>query len=486
MIEEGNPDVKSDMPMAANDPRVALEAFYQGILRGLEICFPACVYSYDRSTHSVVVMPLVKGGFFQGEWHYLRRQPFRTTIRNIQSGGYTIDYPVYIGDTGWVFSSDRNTLLIKQNGALTTAVLEKDRPIGTVEDNYQQQPNQPTLHSFAQGFFLPDNWGKWETHRFKDDKGLAIGDALYIGSSIDTKDEDTDGVGEQKGNAYEQKTTSSIVLHKAGGAYMLSSTNIKVDGAENEGEKYDRHSKVATIGDSVEISVSDLTEDTPKSASIILGTDLGLTLRYDDFKNQTHFLSSMNEGDFTTRLINEKTKSLVSVSFHQGQLSITASDAINIFANGDVRIASAQKAFITAEEARVVANGEASVAAKNVSVSASDYVNVAGGKNINVTAGEQAYIVTGKSTTIMSKQENGKIDIQTLGKSSQINLKAQGEGSSVLVSSEQGSVSVTGGKSISVSSETISLSGSQINIQGASTTVNGQPLTYDSGNSHWV
>ena len=66
MIDDGSPRTISDFPMAENDLRLAMEAFNLGMMRSLQICFPACVYSYDRSTHIAEVMPLVKQAFYNG------------------------------------------------------------------------------------------------------------------------------------------------------------------------------------------------------------------------------------------------------------------------------------------------------------------------------------------------------------------------------------------------------------------------------------
>ena len=178
MINDVAPQTIVDVQNAENDLRLAIQAHTLGMMRSLQICFPACVYSYNRKKHTVEVMPLVKQAFYNGRWHFLRRKPFEVAIRNIQCGGFTIDFPVYVGDTGWVFSSDRDTLLLKETGALTNSVLEGDRPIPIVEDEYQQVPYEPILHTFSRGFFIPDNWGKWETHRYKDNSAWSIDSGL--------------------------------------------------------------------------------------------------------------------------------------------------------------------------------------------------------------------------------------------------------------------------------------------------------------------
>ena len=480
MIDDRPPNtiVETQFQNAPNDLRIAMAAFEAGIKRSMSICFPCCIYSYDRTTHIARVMPLVKKGFYNGEWIYLRRQPFDTTVRNIQAGGFTIDFPLYIGDTGWVFASDRDTQLLKRQGALTNSVLEGNRQIPVVEDSYQQKPNTTQINKWTFGFFLPDNWGRWESHRFKDSPGVAIGNALYIGSSIDTEDEDE--VGGQKGDAYEKKTTSSIVLQKGGGAYLLSSTHTKPEDVA----QLRRTSKVSVVGDSVDIAVSDMTEETPIDTSISIGTESGIVIRQDNPKEHLHFLASVQEDQFTMRLMDIEKKKTVSMTFENGQLDISTSDAVNIFSEKDVNIKGAEHAYVSAKDARVVAVENASVAAKTVSASAEDTVNIAAGKTINLTAPDNINLITASNLNIVAKKKEANIKITTKSKDAKFELSSEGENSMIeLTTQGKGSnielyamdadvnlyatktVSVEAGEQASISASTISLTG-QVTING--------------------
>lgn len=437
MIDDQAPATESDFPMAPNDLRVAIRAYTEGLKRDLKFCFPCCVYSYDRATHTATVMPLVKQAYFNGEWIYLRRSTFQTTVRNIQAGGFTIDFPLYVGDTGWVFSSDRDTMLIKREGGLTNSVLEGNRKISVVEDSYQQKPNTPTLHSLTHGFFLPDNWGRWESHRFKDDPGVAIGEALYIGSSFDTKDEDD--VGGQTGDMYEQKASSSLVLQKNGGAYLLSSTNTE----PKDASKLKRTAKVSSVGDTVELAVKDMSEDTPKDASFTIGTETGIVIRQDNLKDKLHFIASVQEDQLTIRLMDIKNKKTVSMSFENGQFHLMTSDAINIFAQKDVNIKGAEHAYVSSKEARVVAQNDASVAAKNVSASAEEAVNIAAGKKINLTAPDEVNIVTASNVTVMAKKKEANITVISKSKDSNISVTTEGKNSPITIATKEKDSSIS-------------------------------------------
>lgn len=480
MIDDKAPftRIETEFQNAANDITIAMKAFGTGLLRGLHICFPACVYSFDRTTHIAKVMPLVKQAFYNGEWVYLRRQPFDTTVRNIQAGGFTIDFPLYIGDTGWVFASDRDTQLIKREGALTNSVLASGREIAIIEDDYQQKPNTLQMNKWTFGFFLPDNWGKWETHRFKDSPGVAIGNALYIGSSIDTEDEDK--IGGQTGDAYEQKTTSSVVLQKGGGAYVLSSTHIKPDDAEGRS----RTSKVSVVGDKVEIAVSDMTEDTPIDASITIGTDSGIVIRQDNPKEKLNFIASVQEDQFTVRLMDIENKKTVSLTFENGQLDVHTTDAVNIFSQKDVNIKGAEHAYVSAKDARVVAEDTASVAAKTVSASAEETVNVAAGKKINLTAPEAVNIITASNVTVLSKKEGAQISISTKSKGANIRVNSEGENAAIGISTEGKSAAIslsTQGEqsdiSIKASSANVGISARQVDVNGENVNISGSNIS---------
>ena len=472
MIDDKAPSTISDFPMAPNDLRVAMTAFGEGLMRSMRICFPCCVYSFDRTTHKAIVMPLVKQAFYNGEWIYLRRKTFETTVRNIQAGGFTIDFPLYIGDTGWVFASDRDTMLLKREGGLTNSVLEGNRGISLIEDSYQQKPNTPIINSQSHGFFLPDNWGKWETHRFKDSPGVAIGDALYIGSSIDTEDEDD--VGGQKGDGYEQKTTSSIVLRKSGGAYVLSSTKTKPDDAKGRS----RTSKVSVVGDTVEIAVSDMTEDTPIDASITIGTESGIVIRQDNPKDNLNFIASVQEDQFTMRLMDIENKKTVSMTFENGQLDIHTTDAVNIFSQKDVNIKGAEHAYVTANDARVVAADTASVAAKTVSASAEETVNIAAGQKINLTAPNAINLVTASDVTIMAKKKGASIKVDTLSKDANIEVKSKGENANISLEAEKANIRIKAQKEVAITGEQVKISGE--------CWVNGHSLNYNAAHAHWV
>ena len=499
---------ESDFPNAIHSLEVAIRQHDINLLRNLQICFPACIYSYDRHTHKAKVMPLVKQGFFQGEWYYINRQTYEVTVHSIHCGGFTIDFPLYVGDTGWVISSDRETMLVKAQQSPSTVVLEGDRTTKCLEDYYQQVQKQNTLHSFADGFFIPDNWGRWENYRYKDNLGISLADAFYLGASIDTEDEDRsmDAQYRQQGKSYEDKSSSSIVIQRSGGTYLLSSS--KKDEKGNT-----KNAKIAVVDGSAEISVADHTEGNPYSSSIKMDTENGIAIRQDNNKDQVHFIASVDKGKLTARLTDVKRKQFVSLTFSQGVLDISTTDAINVMAQGNVNIKSAKDAYIAAENARVVAKENASVAAdtvsasaaKNINIAAGEKINIAGGKKLNVTSGRGIDIVTLSDVKVMAKGKGASVVVSTLSKDSQvglvtkgsnsvialqsegaesqINVHAQGEKSSISIDAEGGDVTVAGDNNVNIVSKQIDLTGHVSITEGLD--LNGIPVRYDAASGHW-
>ena len=187
----------------------AVNAFARAIHSSLNVCFPACIYSYDPETELAEVLPLVKKVYYKGEPAYLTRPTYQVRIRRFHFGGFLFWVPPMVGDTGWVISSDRNTELLKQDGALTASVLEKDREQSVMDQEYPQQPNSLNMHEFKEGFFIPDNWGKLDLSRCKDGDSLDQTRTLYIGTRIDTKDK------YQSGTDYDNKDSCSLTMTRS-------------------------------------------------------------------------------------------------------------------------------------------------------------------------------------------------------------------------------------------------------------------------------
>lgn len=96
---------------------------------------------------SVLVKPLVKLVNSNGEEDECKE--VRLFVRTDNHGGFFVQHPVFIGDTGWMVASDRDNSLVRQYNSS-----EYPR-----ENDGAQPPNKNrNLHKFSFGFFIPDKW----------------------------------------------------------------------------------------------------------------------------------------------------------------------------------------------------------------------------------------------------------------------------------------------------------------------------------------
>ena len=196
---------------AKNNPKVAFQCMVEGIFKTMNVCFPACIYEpYDKETRTVTVLPLIKYKEFDGkETKFKERQPFPMFVRRIRCGGFAIETPLHVGDTGWVIASDRVTSDLREKGRKTTDVLADDVSVDTINEEYQSEPEIQATHTFLSGFFIPDSWSDvGYEDRFKDADDVTVdGDKdLYIGTSLDTKET------YQAGEEYDKRSSCSIVM----------------------------------------------------------------------------------------------------------------------------------------------------------------------------------------------------------------------------------------------------------------------------------
>ena len=375
------------------DIRAALEAYGLGERRDLDICFPACVREYERENHRVQVVPLVKQGVFSGEWEYIDRKPYWVSVRGIQQGGFAIDLPLYVGDTGWVIASDRDTRLLKEEESLTTTVLAKDRPVEMVDKGYRKRPWQPKLHDLESGFFLPDSWGRFDLGRFKDSPTVCIGDGLYIGHSIDTKDEETSsedgsgfGEGVQKGDGYESRTTASIIIEKDGGVHMMSSPP----------KQQQKTSSISVFDQKIASEL--ISEKEEKIIYSELGFCNGILKRiYDGGRNfifqtdgNTMCIQDVSESEDGGEKGNSKRnggKNVLSIFMHNGKTTVAATGDLEIKGEDTITVFSEQKINVVADSVNILSSD-------NVSVSTDGDISINSAGNIAIESAGDLTIET--------------------------------------------------------------------------------------------
>ena len=138
-----------------------LESWNDKNSRELQICTPAIVHAYNRLAGTAIVVPLVEDVTNIGD--IIKNVPIKVSVKREQHGGFLIDAPLFEGDTGWLISGDKESFTARSRNAF---IQEKDTGIGKKSDGGEPDGNQGpqtlttgVLHSFKNGYFVPDKWG---------------------------------------------------------------------------------------------------------------------------------------------------------------------------------------------------------------------------------------------------------------------------------------------------------------------------------------
>lgn len=106
------------------------------LLQSLDKCLPAKIIKVDRAKNRVQVQPLITR--LKTDGGTLSRAPIiDIPIVNISGGGFIINFPLQVGDLGWVFACDRDITLFKKSYS-------------------EAKPNTIRKHTFEDSIFLPD------------------------------------------------------------------------------------------------------------------------------------------------------------------------------------------------------------------------------------------------------------------------------------------------------------------------------------------
>jgi hypothetical protein len=106
-------------------------------LQNVDGCLPAVVVAYDPATNRATVKPQIVQ-VTTGNEQVARAQVASVPVARWGAGGFLIYFPVQTGDKGWLIANDRDISIFKQTGD-------------------QSPPNTNRLHSFEDGWFLPDS-----------------------------------------------------------------------------------------------------------------------------------------------------------------------------------------------------------------------------------------------------------------------------------------------------------------------------------------
>ena len=149
--------------------------FFQTLFRLKEVdkqgAIPAIVRSYNRKTGIATVQPIVTYVVDTKEGEKLiPRGTYDVSVIRFAHGGFVIDAPLFVGDTGWLIAADRNAKDAKE---ANSKILNADQDDESPYNEGFKRPTDDSLRSFSWGFFIPDTWG--DTELTKND-GLVIKD----------------------------------------------------------------------------------------------------------------------------------------------------------------------------------------------------------------------------------------------------------------------------------------------------------------------
>ena len=149
-----------DLSVLENEPTYIAELFRQYSI-GREYCIPCIVTEYDATARKVDVQPLANHTRDNGKEIVDSKRPIikGVPVETFAHGGFAVSAPLFKGDTGYLIAADRNCATIIEDNSTTLyrddAEAKKNKGCGI--------PDDCSLTSFANGFFIPCSWANAES-----------------------------------------------------------------------------------------------------------------------------------------------------------------------------------------------------------------------------------------------------------------------------------------------------------------------------------
>lgn len=140
MIISGN-SLLAQNPSETMDEMAAQDSELESKLKYVETMLPAIVVAYDRETNLATVRAAIVVQMATGV-NMARHEVFDIPVLSMGAGGFHINFPVKVGDLGWIESTDRDISLFIQT--LTDA-----------------NPATARHHMFTSARFIPDVFYKY-------------------------------------------------------------------------------------------------------------------------------------------------------------------------------------------------------------------------------------------------------------------------------------------------------------------------------------
>jgi hypothetical protein len=145
------PNIPSKPPAASGNMAAVLRWVFTKFMQKVDGQLPAEVISYNRATNRAQVQPLISMIGTNGK--RIGRAPIVSVpVLALGGGGLFINFPLGVGDIGWIEASDRDISLFLQS-------------------SQQSAPNTKRMHSFEDARFIPDAYSQYT---FTPDAGALV------------------------------------------------------------------------------------------------------------------------------------------------------------------------------------------------------------------------------------------------------------------------------------------------------------------------
>lgn len=150
-----------DLAALESEPGYISELLHQFQIQ-IEQCIPCIVTEYNKENCTVSVQPLPQRAINTEEGLTYKDRPIIPSVPILRflHGGFSINSPIFVGDTGYLIASDRSCSAVqaKNSTMLFSDDNQKDKNKGSFP------PDDLSLGQYTSGFFLPCSWSKEGNH----------------------------------------------------------------------------------------------------------------------------------------------------------------------------------------------------------------------------------------------------------------------------------------------------------------------------------
>lgn len=124
----------------------------------LESCIPCVITKYDQENNTVDVQPIPQRVIDTDNGIVHKDRPIIPSVPVLRMlhGGFSINSPLFKGDTGYVIAVDRNCSSVQKENS-TTLFKDDDKQ---EKNKGAMPPDDLSLAQYTNGFFLPCSWSK--------------------------------------------------------------------------------------------------------------------------------------------------------------------------------------------------------------------------------------------------------------------------------------------------------------------------------------